>query len=254
MGCGSGVGTRLEFVLSLSESRLYFETNVNHTPKNLTSYNIASFIILHNLGTGRVPRMNTVLLLITCVLAILISIVSVQLPRYLQYHKGKTTSSKGGKHGSRQRMIDGFNTSSQIKPSRKPWDPPFPTKPKQESKEKGWLILPPSPLSKTTVPGDGAAEEEREKMGSDTKQHREVQDDQQVTGNLADMGEPTSPMSIVWTFIAVLAGIFLILSFALLIAHCLAWFIVYKTEARLGEARRGLVHGGEMRLCLCARG
>jgi hypothetical protein len=46
----------------------------------------------------------------------------------------------------------------------------------------------------------------------------------------------------------------LILLFAMLIAHCLAWFIVYKTEARLGEARRGLVQGGEMKLCLCARG
>jgi hypothetical protein len=63
-----------------------------------------------------------------------------------------------------------------------------------------------------------------------------------------------SVMTVVWPILAVLAGMLLILLFALLIAHCLAWFIVYKTEARLGEARRGLVQGGEMRLCLCARG
>jgi hypothetical protein len=37
-----------------------------------------------------------------------------------------------------------------------------------------------------------------------------------------------------------------------LTAHCLAWFIVYKTEARLGEVRKGLLRGGDMRVCLCA--
>lgn len=61
-------------------------------------------------------------------------------------------------------------------------------------------------------------------------------------------------ISVVWTGLAVFISLLLIVTFALLIAHCLAWFIVYKTEARLGEARKGLVQGGEMRLCLCARG
>jgi hypothetical protein len=61
-------------------------------------------------------------------------------------------------------------------------------------------------------------------------------------------------MSIVWTGLAVLTCILLVLAFALLVAHCVAWFVVYKTEARLGEARREVLKGGEMRLCLCARG
>lgn len=59
-------------------------------------------------------------------------------------------------------------------------------------------------------------------------------------------------MSRLWLFIWALAILLFILSFAILIAHCLAWFLVYKTEARLGEARRGIVQGGNMRLCLCA--
>jgi hypothetical protein len=39
---------------------------------------------------------------------------------------------------------------------------------------------------------------------------------------------------------------------AILIAHCLAEFLIHKTEGRLGEARRSIMQGGEMRLCLCA--
>jgi hypothetical protein len=33
----------------------------------------------------------------------------------------------------------------------------------------------------------------------------------------------------------------------------MAWFIVSKTEARLGEVRKGLLRGGDMRVCLYAR-
>ena len=59
-------------------------------------------------------------------------------------------------------------------------------------------------------------------------------------------------MSALRVCIAILAFLLFILLFAILVAHCLAWFLVYKTEARLGEARRGIMQGGEMRLCLCA--
>lgn len=61
-----------------------------------------------------------------------------------------------------------------------------------------------------------------------------------------------SAMSAIWICVAVLAFLLFILAFAILVAHCLAWFLVYKTESRLGEARRGIMQGGEMRLCLCA--
>jgi hypothetical protein len=60
-------------------------------------------------------------------------------------------------------------------------------------------------------------------------------------------------MSLLKSIALVLASLMSIFLFAVLIAHCLAWFIVYKTEARLGEAKRGLLVGGEMRMCLCAR-
>jgi ABC-type Fe3+-siderophore transport system permease subunit len=56
------------------------------------------------------------------------------------------------------------------------------------------------------------------------------------------------------TTLAILVGILLLFAYAVLIAYCLAWFLVYHTEARLLEARRGLTQGGEMRLCLCSRG
>jgi len=52
----------------------------------------------------------------------------------------------------------------------------------------------------------------------------------------------------------VLVFIIFVFAFAVLIAHCLAWFIVYKTESRLGEVRKGLLRGGDMRVCLCAHG
>jgi hypothetical protein len=64
-------------------------------------------------------------------------------------------------------------------------------------------------------------------------------------------GKP-SLMSAIWICVAFFAVLICIFIFAVLIAHCLAWFLVYKTEARLGEARRGIMQGGEMRLCLCA--
>lgn len=59
-------------------------------------------------------------------------------------------------------------------------------------------------------------------------------------------------VSAIWICVGFFTVLVSILIFAVLIAHCLAWFLIYKTEARLGEARRGIMQGGEMRLCLCA--
>jgi hypothetical protein len=61
-----------------------------------------------------------------------------------------------------------------------------------------------------------------------------------------------SVVAAIWICVVIFAVLICIFIFAVLIAHCLAWFLVYKTEARLGEARRGIMQGGEMRLCLCA--
>lgn len=58
-----------------------------------------------------------------------------------------------------------------------------------------------------------------------------------------------------WRPLLIVMGLFIfIFAFAILVAHCLAWFLVYRTEARLGEVRSGLLRGGEMRLCLCGKG
>ncbi|CAN9170820.1 unnamed protein product [Alternaria sp. RS040] len=48
-------------------------------------------------------------------------------------------------------------------------------------------------------------------------------------------------VSAIWICVVVFAVLVSIFIFAILIAHCLAWFLVYKTEARLGEARRGIM-------------
>jgi hypothetical protein len=114
-------------------------------------------------------------------------------------------------------------------------------------KDDAWLILP----STTPAQSDGASETRghREEKSVDVP-HVNIENELHVKNKR----QATPVKSIVWTSIAALAAVFLVLALAILIAHCLAWFIVYKTEARLGEARRGLVRGGEMRLCLCARG
>jgi hypothetical protein len=58
-----------------------------------------------------------------------------------------------------------------------------------------------------------------------------------------------------WQVLLILMGLIVfVFAFALLVAHCLVWFLVYKTESRLGELRTGLLRGGEMKLCLCSRG
>ena len=60
--------------------------------------------------------------------------------------------------------------------------------------------------------------------------------------------------TLIQTIALILAFIVFVFAFAVLVAHCLAWFIVYKTESRLGEVRKGLLRGGDMRVCLCAHG
>jgi hypothetical protein len=67
------------------------------------------------------------------------------------------------------------------------------------------------------------------------------------------MAETKGSLSLVQTIVLILASVIFIFAFAILVAHCMAWFVVYKTEARLGEVRKGLLRGGDMRVCLYAR-
>lgn len=59
--------------------------------------------------------------------------------------------------------------------------------------------------------------------------------------------------SIVQVIVLIFAFVIFVFVFAILVAHCMAWFVVYKAEVRLGDLRKGLLRGGDMRVCLCAR-
>lgn len=167
-------------------------------------------------------------------------------------------------------------------PMRKPWAPPFPRMAQVMGKGKPveWRSLPPTPSRKTgrelevkgmamrlfpqDSDGDRTHAAQAEPGISSVHDLRSDQTTMKETEiPHPDRAEPvpsnrplqksrSSVMSVIWPSLAILAILLFILSFAILIAHCLAWFLVYKTEARLGEARRGIVQGGEMRLCLCA--
>lgn len=65
---------------------------------------------------------------------------------------------------------------------------------------------------------------------------------------------PRTGLPLWQVLLLIMGSIIFVFAFAVLIAHCLAWFLVYKTEARLSEVRSGLFRGGEMKLCLCGRG
>ncbi|CBX99418.1 hypothetical protein IAQ61_000481 [Plenodomus lingam] len=159
-----------------------------------------------------------------------------------------------------------------VSPSRKkPWDPPFP---RRESVKVGsWRVLPPAPVTQgQRESGDMSVQEDdgvdgkfdTETADEDTRMLKASSADDKGVGQMRGLGpdhaanqakkakSKTKAMTVVWTTAAVMAMILFLLAFAVLVAHCLAWFLVYKTEARLGEARRGIMTRGDMRLCLCA--
>jgi hypothetical protein len=178
--------------------------------------------------------MNAPILLLTCAFAIIIPILIVQIPRYYQ------------PDDTRQPMAEGSETLS-----RRPWDPPFPTTPKHLLKENTLLSSLPR---RESAPCEEDTNEQVDRC-KDTQYTRPstLSENKPCKGKL-DQHKASLSMSVIWTTVIIMVGILSLFLFALFITHCLAWFIVYKTEARLGEARRGLVQGGEMRLCLCARG
>lgn len=175
--------------------------------------------------------MSTALLIAASLLTITFSILSVQLPRYFKH-----LDSKNGRNDPTTQPL------TAARPTRKPWDPPLPKPAKQSEKEATWLVLPPALTRHGHTCTDGADEANKGKDG-----------EEQQTGDpmIEDAG---TIMPLIWNIFVILACLSLVCLFVLLVAHSLASFIVYKTEARLGEARRGVTQGGEMRLCLCARG
>lgn len=127
-------------------------------------------------------------------------------------------------------------------------------------RESEWRVLPPNEARRARSPvgleheNDDEDNGRREEHGDEALAQRDPGTRHGGIDSIAAKKESKSLMAVVWTILAVLVGIVLVLGAVILMIHCLAWFIVYQTEARLGEARRGLLAGGEMRLCLCGRG
>ncbi|KAF2690598.1 hypothetical protein K458DRAFT_382160 [Lentithecium fluviatile CBS 122367] len=171
---------------------------------------------------------------------------------------------------------------------KKPWDPPFAMSPKS-GRDTAWRVLGPSASPILDGKGKGrerteSTEDEMEGIFEPMGGHMPVTEPTNHPEPLAPPSHPApaivepsrksspatkagasrvpaSPQkkgrarpSLVQTIALVLILTIFIFAFAILIAHCLAWFIVYKTESRLGEVRKGLLRGGDMRVCLCAHG
>ncbi|EOA92215.1 uncharacterized protein SETTUDRAFT_30682 [Exserohilum turcica Et28A] len=188
-----------------------------------------------------------------------------------------------GQEGKGKERADGKE------PGRKPWDPPFPRRveTKDGIKERGtWRIMPPTPprksgremeangVARRLFPADsndngGHIDEEQPPRRSSEAENQTVpvsvspptQDPVPESVALTTTDSPKAKkrhgkkdrvMSGVWLCLGILGFLLFLFIFAILIAHCLAWFLVYKTEARLGDARRGIMKSGDMRLCLCA--
>ncbi|KAI8934346.1 hypothetical protein NX059_009082 [Plenodomus lindquistii] len=144
---------------------------------------------------------------------------------------------------------------------RKPWEPPFPRR--ESGRVASWRVLQPVGVGGKSV--DGVGDEEGrdkgkgiarvdvdgEKGGQKEMSKPSLQWEKAERDQSSKVGRSRG-MRVVWVGAAIMALLLFLLGFAILIAHCLAWFLVYKTEARLGEARRGIMTSGDMRLCLCA--
>lgn len=236
------------------------------------------------------------ILILACLLAICLPIISVQLPRTTLFINNRSKlyavtrpevlrRSTTIRRHSRRRQQDpsGFGTDgttsadsrtseneatkkrqeSLLKGGRKPWDPPFPKRESAAATKGEWFVLPrvlPRQTREEIEERDAAVQSFLPNMDGDAEADEQDEprphEHDAVQGGSSQhhprMKASSTSMSGLWLIVAGLAILLFILAFAILIAHCLAWFLVYKTEARLGEARRGLLKGGEMRLCLCA--
>ncbi|KAH7094389.1 hypothetical protein FB567DRAFT_2344 [Paraphoma chrysanthemicola] len=231
--------------------------------------------------------MHTTILLSFCAVAVLVPILAIQVPCYLQHKRSQHVKPISDTSRSRQtsRVSDSYfpSSASRARPltdgsdtptstfankvSRRPWDPPFPVSNTPRRREGEWLVLPPNgPKKGLTPPASGHEGEYEDRIDMEDKS--DPQGSHEITPiaqcdsrppntspqTAARKGEEKWIMPFIWTTIVVLTSILLVFGVVILMIHCLAWFIVYQTEARLGEARRGLLMGGEMRLCLCGRG
>lgn len=220
------------------------------------------------------------ILILACVL-IIFPIFAVQIGRISEaFHDYAGSALLTSKSGD----VNGVDGSADMKKetgkqavqyNRKPWDPPFPNSPDGSKKMAGYPSLPPMqpstmnenrmrPLSPgpprlhtptpqpqlqivrpSSVPPDSLSD------GHDVIRTQHVSTVSPAA--LSSPLRPSKPLSTLQAIASALAILIFIFVLAVIVAHCLAWFIVYKTEARLGELRKGLLRGGDMRVCLCAK-
>ncbi|KAF2127378.1 hypothetical protein P153DRAFT_387921 [Dothidotthia symphoricarpi CBS 119687] len=230
--------------------------------------------------------MSAPFLFFACLLAVCLPIISVQLPRHLLLKKPRSTKPPEARpailrfralretttpvrarsrFGADASEDQGAATSEPMSTvTRKPWERPFPVQ-----KEGEGSVLPGSltPRRKTgreleekggarrLFPADiPATEKETGEMPVEAAfMSPNAPPVQSVLSSVSKKKNPQAGMSVLKIGIAAMAFVLFVFGFAILIAHCLAWFIVYKTEVRLGEAKTGVLKGGEMRMCLCAR-
>lgn len=180
-------------------------------------------------------------------------------------------------------------TTARKQAGKKPWDPPFPSSAEGAKRQPYRILRPTTELAMED--GGSASQEEGTKRsydgvavgGGKTQVHSPVirpsVDATQLkspsplvfavpeplknpsTNSAKGVAHPAGPHesrgfhpSLLQSILIILFLVVFMFAFAVLVAHCLAWFVVYKTESRLGEAKRGLLRGGDMRMCLCARG
>ena len=169
--------------------------------------------------------------------------------------ENRRTEEIEGKGSTQQRQEE----QSALKTTRKPWDPPFPKRENGAERKGAWRILPHSEprrserkgQSRTVAPQNLDGDVEEDELG-EVKPQEHVAASNGTSQNHLQKARAKG-ISTLWLIVAGLAVLLLFLAFAILTAHCLAWFLVSNTEARLAEARRGLLKGGEMRLCLCSK-
>jgi len=183
-------------------------------------------------------------------------------PPPAEFSRWRTTAGQASKSfdGTHSGAESAEEDKGEVSAVRKPWDPPFS---KRGSAQVGeWRALPPSKprkwrrgarddcLRTGSLPPDFDGENggERNEPALSTRSEKS-----EVEGSdHPERGTRSRIRLLVWGGAAVIAVLLSLLAFSVLIAHCLAWFLVYKTESRLGEVRRGIMKSGDMRLCLCA--
>jgi len=138
------------------------------------------------------------------------------------------TSGASRSHRPTQAAIPRPGTPTSTKPS-KPQPPPQEDapRPQEETKESQSAASPPEHASKSSA----------EPSSRPVSRCRKIR----------------SGVSLFQTIVLLLGLLLFVFAVAVLVAHGLPWFVVYKTESILSDVRDEILSQGDMRICLCAK-